>query len=41
MWDIAAFANGTIGGSGYEFNISFTDETWLFKDSSKLMHKLG
>ena len=30
MWDIAAFNNGTISGSGYDFNISFTDEEGLF-----------
>ena len=29
-WDIAAFNNGTISGSGYDFNISFTDEEGLF-----------
>ena len=27
MWDIAMFANGTIGGSGYNFNISFLNES--------------
>ena len=26
MWDIAFFVNGTIGGSGYDFNISFFDK---------------
>ena len=30
MWDIAAFDNGTIGGSGYDYNISFTDEEGFF-----------
>ena len=27
MWDIAMFANGTIGGSGYDFDISFFNES--------------
>ena len=27
MWDIAMFANGTIGGSGYNFNITFFNDT--------------
>ena len=27
MWDIAMFANGTIGGSGYNFNITFFNES--------------
>ena len=30
MWDIAAFDNGTIGGSGYDYNISFTQEEGFF-----------
>ena len=27
MWDIAMFANGTIGGSGYNFDITFFNES--------------
>ena len=32
MWDIAAFKNGTISGSGYDFNISFTDKEGFFRE---------
>ena len=30
MWDIAMFANGTMGGSGYNFDISFFNESEIY-----------
>ena len=32
MWDIAMFANGTIGGSGYNFDITFFNESEMVDD---------
>lgn len=37
MWDIAAFDNGTISGSGYDYNISFTNEEGFLKNNSIFM----